>query len=183
MTVEQRNKWLTENERFVHKVCQPYRYRYDYEDVIQEAFVGAIAALDRVDDDTDEKLIRAYVSSYIDGYVRNNVIKRACAVNIPRYAYDQGVRLAAISIEWEYDSEESYESLYLPYEEHGYEEVDLMNDFMSAISALPEKIQKTALMLADGYERKDVAEVDGCSRQNINLRVKQIQEACKPLYA
>ena len=183
MTVEQRNKWLTENERFVHKVCQQYRYRYDYDDVIQEAFVGAIAALDRVDESRGEKSVRQFVAQYIEGYVRNNVIKKSCAVNIPRYAWDNGVRLAAISIEWEYDSEESYESLYLPYEEHGYEEVDLMNDFMSAISTLPEKIQKTALMLADGYERKDVAEVDGCSRQNINLRVKAIQKACKQLYA
>ena len=72
MTVDERNKWIIKNERFIHSVCQKYRYRYDYDDIIQEAFVGAMAALDRIWGDKDDKAIRAYVSAYIDGYVRNN---------------------------------------------------------------------------------------------------------------
>lgn len=183
MTVEQRNKWLIENERFIHKVCQPYRYRYDYEDVIQEAFIGAAIALDRSDESRGEKAIRQFVAHYIDGYVKNNVIKKTCSLHIPRYAWDNGVRFASVSIEWEYESEESFESLFLKQDEVGYEEVEIMADFRSAISKLPEKVQNTAMMLVEGYERKDVAAVDGCTRQNINQRVKQIQEACKPLYA
>lgn len=183
MTVEQRNKWLIENEKFIHKVCQPYRYRYDYEDVTQEAFVGAAIALDRADESKGDKAIRQYVAHYIDGYVKNNIIKKTCSLHIPRHAWDHGVRFATVSIDWEYESEESFESLYLEYDESGYEEAELMTDFRSAISKLPEKVQRTALMLAEGYERKDVAEADGCSKQNINLRVKAIQEACRPLYA
>lgn len=183
MTVEQRNKWLIENEKFIHKVCQPYRYRYDYEDIVQEAFVGAATALDRADESKGDKALRGFVSSYVIGYVKNNCIKKTSIVHIPRYSVDQGVKVTCLSIDWEYEGEDTYESLYLPYEETGYEEAELMTDFRSAISKLPEKVQKTALMLAEGYERKDVAEADGCSKQNINLRVKQIQEACRPLYA
>ena len=179
MTVEERNNWIVENERFVHSVCQKYRYRYDYDDIIQEAFVGAMDALDRIDADKDDKLIRAYVSSYIDGYVRNNIIKKACILHIPRYAWDAGVSFNTISIEWEYDGEDSYESMYLPYEETGYEEAEVMTDFMSAISKLSEKVQRTAILLSQGYERKDIAEMDHCSRQAINLRVKALHDAYK----
>lgn len=179
MTVDERNKWIIKNNRFIHSVCQKYRYRYDYDDIIQEAYVGAMAALDRIQSDKDEKAIRAYVSAYIDGYVRNNVIKKACTLHIPRYAWDSGVRFSEISIEWEYDGEDSYESMYLPYEETGYEEAEVMADFMSAISKLSEKVQRTAVLLSQGYERKDIAEMDHCSRQAINLRVKALHDAYK----
>lgn len=183
MTVEQRNKWLIENEKFIHKVCQPYRYRYDYEDVVQEAFVGAIMALDRVDESKGEKAVRAFVSTYIDGYVKNNCIKKTSIVHIPRYAVDQGVQVTCLSIEWEYEDEETFESLYLGYNESGYEEAEVMTDLQNAISGLSEKLQRTAFMLYEGYSRKDIAEQDHCSQNAIFLRLKDIQKACKLNYA
>lgn len=183
MTVEQRNKWLIENEKFIHKVCQPYRYRYDYEDVVQEAFVGAAMALDRSDESRGEKAIRQFVAHYIDGYVMNNVIKKACPVHIPRYLYDKGARVDVLSIEWEYEDEETFESLYLGYNEPGYEEAEVLTDLQNAISGLSEKLQKTAFMLYEGYSRKDIAEQDHCSQNAIYLRIQDIKRACKLNYA
>lgn len=183
MQTEMRNEWIINNTKFIYKVCDKYRYRYDFEDCVQTAFLGAIAALDRADAQMGNKAIRGYVSQYIDGYILNYCIKKDCPITIPRYYRDKGVRLSILSIEWEYESEESFESLYLPYEERGYEEVEVMEDFRRCIKNLPEKVRKTALMIAEGYERKDVAEADGCSKQNINLRVDSIKRACRRLYA
>lgn len=182
MTTIDRNKWLIDNQKLILKICAKWNYRRDYEDILQTAYLGAIAALDKSNDNYNNKALRAFVSSYIDGYVMNYCIKKDCVVGIPRHAWDHGVRVDVISIDYEYEDGD-FEEFYLGETDKGYEEAELMTDFRSAISKLPEKVQKTALMLAEGYERKDAAEVDGCSRQNINLRVKQIQEACRPLYA
>ena len=184
MTVDERNKWITENERFIHKVCQKYRYRYDYEDIVQTAFIGAIYALDRVDEDKGDKAIRAYVASYIDGYVSNYWIKLDNLVHIPRYSWDAGVRATVLSIEWEYESEETFESVYLGENEIGYEEAEVMIDLKESIKNLSDKLQKTALMLYEGYTRRDIAEMDHCSQNAIYLRIQELKKACsKQLYA
>ena len=177
MTVEERNKWLLDNMGFIYEVCQKYRFRRDYEDCIQTAFIGAIVALDRVREDAEEKEKRGFISRYIDGYVLNHCVKKDCIVHIPRYSYDQGVRLDVMSIEYEYENDETFESMFLPYNDPGYEESEIKTDLFNAIKGLSDKMIKTAAMLLEGYERKDIAQSDGCSRQAINLRVKAIQDA------
>jgi RNA polymerase sigma factor (sigma-70 family) len=183
MTVEERNAWIVDNIRFIHAACQQWRYREDYEDIIQTAVIGTSYALDRVDESLGDKAVRGYVTAYIEGYVRNYWLKKTSTVYIPRYYVDHGVTVDCLSIEYEYDDGDTFESLYLSSEERGYEEVEVMEDFRRCIKNLPEKVRKTALMIAEGYERKDVAEADGCSKQNINLRVDSIKRACRRLYA
>ena len=145
--------------------------------------LGAVAALDRVDESKGDKSLRAFVAKYVDGYIRNLWLKRTSIVHIPRWAWDHGARVECLSIEYEYDSENTFESMYLSCEELGYEEVELMTDFKQAISGLPEKMQRTALMLAEGYERSEVAKMDGCSHQAICNRMSQVRHACRKLYA
>ena len=183
MTIEERNKWLIENENFIYKVCDKWRYRYDFDDICQEAVLGAIIALDRVDETKGDKAVRAFVAGYIEGYVKNNCIKKTSIVHIPRYAVDKGVQVTCLSIEWEYEDEETFESLYLGYNEPGYEEAEVLTDLQNAISGLSEKLQRTAFMLYEGYSRKDIAEQDHCSQNAIYLRIQDIKRACKLNYA
>ena len=177
MTVNERNAWIVENIRFIHAVCQKYRERNDYEDIVQTAILGAIAALDKVDESKGEKAVRAYVAAYVDGYVVNYWIKKSCLVHIPRWAYDNGVRVDCMSIDYEYDDDDTFESLYLGEDEQGYEETEVMTDFKRAISGLSEKVQSTAYRLIEGYTRRDIAEQDGCSQNAVFLRLKGIQQA------
>lgn len=183
MTVDERNEWIANNINFIYKVCSKWKYRYDYEDVCQEAIVGAISALDKVDRDKDEKVIRAYVSKYIDGYVMNNCIKKECPVYVPRHHYDNGVRPEVISLDYELEGEETVGSTYVPYIEPGYDEAETMADLMNCISVMTDTLQRTALMLYEGYTRKEIAEHDHCSSNAIFLRVQQLKSACKSLCA
>ena len=184
MTIEERNKWLLDNMGFIYEVCQKYRCRRDFEDCVQTAFIGAIAALDRIREDADEKEKRGFISRYINGYVLNYCIKTECSVHVPRYAYDIGVRPEVMSMDYEYDDEETFGSIYVPYNEPGYEEAEVLTDLKNCISDLTEKLQRTALMLYEGYTRRDIAEMDHCSQNAIYLRIQELKKACsKQLYA
>jgi RNA polymerase sigma factor (sigma-70 family) len=182
VTVEERNEWIVDNQRLIHKICQKWRYRRDYEDIVQTAFVAAIKALDRSQKGCDDKALRGYISLYIEGHVMNYCIKKDCIVTLPRYYYDKGVRLEVMSIDYEYNKQD-FEELYLSDNENGYEVVDVMTDFENAISGLDDHLKRTARMLAAGYERKDIQKVEKCSQQAISLRIQKIRRQCQKLYA
>lgn len=55
LTVEQRNDIVTENMPLVFKVCAPYRNRADHEDMIQDATMAFLEALDSYDDEKTDK--------------------------------------------------------------------------------------------------------------------------------
>lgn len=182
MTVNERNKWIIDNQRLIHKICQKWRCRRDYDDIVQTAFIGAIRALDNSDDKYNGKALRGYISAYIEGYVMNYCIKKDCVVTLPRYYYDKGVRLDVMSIDYEYDKQD-FEELYLSDNEPGYEKADVMNDFENAISNLDDHLKRTARMLAAGYERKDIQKVEKCTQQAIYERIKKIRKSCRKYYA
>lgn len=183
MTVDERNEWLLTNEKFIYKICQKHRGRRDFEDIIQTAFLGAITALDKADKSRGDKALRQYVAHYIDGYVMNNCIKKDCPVYVPRHHYDNGVRLDVLSLDYQYDEKETLENTFIPYIERGYEEAETLADLQNCISVMTDTLQRTALMLYEGYTRKDIAEHDHCSQNAIFLRIQQLKSACKSLCA
>lgn len=177
MTVDERNTWIVDNQRLIHKICQKWRYRRDYDDIVQTAFMATIDALDKSKDKCDEKELRAYITAYIEGYVMNYCIKRDSIVDVPRYAYDNGVRVEVMSIDYEY-RDQTFEELYLSSAETGYESVELMADFEWAIKGLKDYLKRTARMLVAGYDRTDIRKMENITQQAIYLRVKDIRRAC-----
>lgn len=159
---------------FIYTVCKKWKNLPNREDILQTACYATLKALSRVKEDAEEKAIRTYVAKYIDGYVMK-MLKKSCVVSIPEREVKE-VELRIESFDFENDGL-TFEFL-KPYIEIGYENVEIMADLDLMTRKMSDKKRKTAYLLMQGYERKDIAKVMGCSIELIRLRTKDI---CKCL--
>lgn len=172
MTVEKRNDWIIQNMKLIHHILKPYRGNKDYEDIVQQGIVGAICALDNLDEREQGQM--AYIGKYVTGYVKR--MNEEQLVHVPQHKRD--VKPEVLSLDYDYGA--GHEKLKLEaIEVENYADVETMVDFENAIANLNDRRTDIALMLIDGYNSREIGEKLGCSTQNINQHKEVIRKAVR----
>lgn len=180
MTKDERNEWLINNMAFVLTIIKRFKRLSNYEDIAQTACYAALVALDRCEPGVDERQMRQYVAKYINGYVIKFCINNNCLVFIPHHERGK-VDITVHSTDYEYSNDDgsitSFEELYLPEEELGYEEVETKIDFERILGTLKENKRKVVVLMAENESRKITAEIMGYARSE---RIRQILNEVRP---
>ena len=174
MTKEQRNQWLIDNLKFVYTVCKKWRYMPDYEDILQVGCLATLQALLRVENGTDEKAIRGYVSEYINGTVIRYLDLNKHKLHVP-YQKINEVCLCVDSIDYEYTDGEgktkTYEEIHLADYDNGYDEAETMTDFERFTEKLKPKQRAVFVTMANVGNQTEAGQLLGYARGE---RVRQI---------
>lgn len=175
MTREERNKFVEENMGLVHYWLRSFKDIPHYEDIYAYGIIGLIDALDR----TKEKVNLGYLKKYVIGYA-TRYSQKYCSSMSKSLPYDGGYeRVDCLSLDMQMVDGKEDSATYgemLVDDSNPYDDIITVYDFENLLYEKKIKNPEAYLLLAQGYDRKDVAEELDISYERVR---QQLSKLCR----
>lgn len=170
-----REKLLEENMKLVphvvHNVLKIPTTEFDYEDILQEGYIGLWKRTKNFSEDSDAKF-----STYACTCIRNRVINY---LNKPRRTFYRGIYMGGVSLDNTLD--DSIENTF--HNVIGSEESDTAGyvTLKNVLDSLDKDdvMVKTLMLHMQGYSNLEICDIIGCAKPTVKIYLDQIREYIK----
>lgn len=175
MTMEERNAWILENQDLVYSIANKYVGFPEFEDICQEGFVGAIIALDRLDE--NKPFSTTYIHHYISGYILQFLNRKNARIHIPEHRKygDKKVEAKVLSLNQEKETNDgsiSYMETLRAEGEPFTDDVIQMAAYKDDISKIKSaKARQIFTMLGDGKTINEIRDCLHITRQGVYAHI------------